>query len=1366
MPRVFAFFVITAVCLIAVAHEKSFSQETDAEAPQKLEFFEAKIRPVLIEQCYECHNSHETAEADLALDHRAPMLEPRDDGRLVVPGHPEQSRLLAIINHKVAGLEMPEGRPKLSESVLADFKKWIGDGAYDPRSTAPTHSELTAATSWDAVFQRRKQHWCWQPIRDVRPPAIEIDVVDVPLRRSPYAIDRFVAAKQREAGVTCADRADETTLVRRLYYTLIGLPPTPQQARQWTMRLREDHENGFGELVDELLASPHFGERWARHWMDWIRYAESHGSEGDPAIDGAWRYRDYLIRAFNADVPFDQLLREHIAGDLLTQPRINHEMQINESVIGTSHWRMVFHGFAPTDALEEKVRFTDDQVNSFSKAFLGLTVSCARCHDHKFDAISQADYYALYGILAGARPARHTIDDPQRDIAARNAIAELKNEIRRSIAEEWLSQTDTLKQRLEDLAKGDPPATQDVSAFLSPLIQAAKRQRESKDVSQAWYAAIKGIGGSNDSDAETTGHHLWDFADNTDYQQWHAAGNGLPVRSGSAGQFAIDTQVGRVLKGIYPAGVISNDVSSRDAARLSSPDIELKPSMKVWLQTIGEGESSSRYVVQDYPRNGTVYPVQNLAETWKWQSFDVGYWSGDKIHLELTTARDAPLLVKGTERSWFGIRKAMVLPADQSPPNDSAEILQPLLTGQTDPHSLDDVLAIYQAAITRAIRSWRDGKVDDSQALMLDVCLRAGLIANDLGRLPNTASLIDQYRRLESTLPSQIRVPGIEDVVERQQPLYIRGDHKHAAEVVPARFLSAVDAAPYDPATRRLQLADDMLRDDNPLTRRVIVNRLWHHLFGVGIVPTPDNFGELGVLPTHPELLDWLAGELSRNGGSMKSMIRSMVTSETWQLSSTVPSGLDETDPENTLLTHARIRRLDAEAIRDGMLAVSGTLDDRLFGDPVPGDQPRRSVYVRVIRNQLDPFLRVFDFPEPFATVGRRNATNVPAQSLTMLNNEFVSRLAGQWGARIETLPDDSQRLHELFWTAFGRRPTETEAELARAYLSDVAQQRQADQQALAATQQQLTQLQQQIDDIKRPIREQLAESLQQNEDAASSLDESHLIGRWDFRSGINDQRGTADAKLIGDASLSDEGLVVGPREGKMRHAVTEPIDRTIGEKTLMATVRLDDLNQSGGGVLSVQTRDGAVFDSIVFGEQQPGRWMSGSDHFRRTQPFRVPVETEASQRPVQLAIVYHADGRITAYRDGQVYGTKYRSDGPIRYPKNEWVISFGVRHLPANPGRMLRGTIQSAMIFDNALDSDQIEQWFHQTGRIVTDAMVLEKLAPSDRQSVLQTQRRIDQLSGKLDQLKLRLGRAGSQSDWAELARSMFLMKEFIYLR
>ncbi|MFM9115188.1 MAG: DUF1549 domain-containing protein, partial [Planctomycetota bacterium] len=394
----------------------------------------------MVEHCYACHNSVTTADGGFALDHRAALLKGGDSGPVLVPGKPAESRLLQILRHEVPELKMPRGGAKLKPAALADLERWIALGAPDPRDAPPSPQELAQATAWDTIFRQRKQWWSLQPAHPRPIPAVKTPH----WTRQP--LDRFILAKLEEHSLTPAEPADKQTLLRRLTLALTGLPPRQDEMEAF---LASDSPDAFERMVERLLASPRYGERWARHWMDLVRYSESHGSQGDPELPNAHRYRDYLIRVFNDDLPYDEFVREQLAGDLLPTPRWNARDQLNESAIGPAHLRMVELGFVPVDALDDQMKVVDNQIDVFSKAFLGLTVSCARCHHHKFDAISQDDFYAIYGIFASSRPGQVLIDTPELLAKNRAELEQLKTRIRDELATAWLQSAASLPERLQ-----------------------------------------------------------------------------------------------------------------------------------------------------------------------------------------------------------------------------------------------------------------------------------------------------------------------------------------------------------------------------------------------------------------------------------------------------------------------------------------------------------------------------------------------------------------------------------------------------------------------------------------------------------------------------------------------------------------------------------------------------------------------------------------------------------------------------------------------------------------------------------------------------------------------------------------------------
>lgn len=1351
------------LCLVVCfSLERSRADELpvgDSPPPDQLEFFEARIRPVLVEHCYSCHNSLDTAEGGLRLDFRGGLLEhpaePPETGRLIVPGDPAASRLLAILRHEVVGLEMPQGGGQLDDRVIDDFSTWIAMGAPDPRDEPPTAQQLAQETSWEAKLQRRKEWWSFQPIQR---PAIPEETLP---GWSDHPIDRLLAKAWQEQNLTPAEDAEASVLARRLHFVLTGLPPEVEWIDGWTDRLNgaaswTERSVVIEALVDELLESPSFGERWARHWMDWTRYAESHGSEGDPVLDDAWVYRDYLIRAWNDDIPYDQLLREHFAGDLLPQPRINEAAGINESVIGPAHLRMVFHGFSPTDSLEERVRFTDDQINTTTKAFLGLTVSCARCHDHKFDAISQADYYALYGVFNSTRPGRKVITPPGAHQETRDEMQSLKREIQESLATKWLADLETLPERIRSFPR--PQKTEEqAKSVLSPWYRISDEAEREEDIATTWQR-LRREAGVADYRPETA-IQRWRLSQADDYQQWTTFGSGLPEQPSRAGFFAVKPTGDRALVGIYPAGVYSHGLTDKDPARLGSPEFFLDGEYDLWLRVIGDGGSMARFAVQNYPRRGNLFPVQDLTPSWQWRRFDLSYWNGDHVHVELTTPKDAPLLTKDQPKAWLGVRDVVVLPKGTPRPPEPGPRLEALLaTTQDDPTTPDQVLEIYQECLRKAIVAWQENRLTDEQADLLEQCREEGLLSDRLDQSAQLKTLVQRYRQLEEKLPVPTRVPGVDESGGTDQPLYVRGNHKTPDKAIPRRFLEAIDPAPYpSEGSGRLQLAESLLRDDNPLPRRVIVNRLWLHLYGRGIVETPDNFGKLGVLPSHPELLDYLAARFVEEGWSLKRAIRQMVTSRAWQLSSVPPDGAREIDPDNRFLSHAHIRRLEAEAIRDSLLRIAGELQEQRYGPPVGGNTPRRSIYLRVRRNSLDHFLRAFDFPEPFTATGRRDDTNVPAQSLMLMNDPLMLRTAAGLVRQVEDLAAE-QRIERMFQITFSRLPEPAE----RKSLGRFLEQAEADHQQLRREAEsaaaEIARLQAALDELLLPVRNRLNAAQAAR---SSAEDAPQPVADWDFSEGLRDRKSGIELQPRDGGKVTGGTLRV---DGK-GYVISEPLPFDLREKTLEAWVELDTLNQRSGGVMTLQTLDGREFDAIVFGEQNPRQWMAGSNGFTRTRSFGGPEESEADQRVVHLAITYHADGRIVGYRNGQPYGQGYRHGALRPYPAGSATVGFGVRHLPAGGNRMLSGKLHAARLYDQTLDAEQIAASFQTRPQPVTDDDFLAELSSDERKRVGEDRRRIAQLQAEITAFGL-TDTPAEHIPWLELARAMLTFQELIYLR
>lgn len=1254
-----------------------------AATPDQMDFFENRIRPVLAQDCYECHSEATKKKGGLLLDTRGGWQAGGDTGPAIIPGNAKASLLIQSIQHEHEDLAMPKNGAKLDDSVIADFVKWVNDGAFDPREVVPTPEQVAKDTDWKAVLDRRKQWWAFQPPAKTEALKNAQSIVKAAPGQNP--VDALIADRLKKEGLTQTPAADAAVILRRLSYVLNGLPPTPAQ-------LDEVRANPgrLTTLVDEMLASPRYGETWARHWMDWVRYAESYGSEGDPAIPYAWRYRDYLIRAFNADVPYPQLVREAVAGDLLPKPRLNRELGINESALGIGQLRMVLHGFSPTDTLDEMVTFTDNQIDVVSKAFQGLTVSCARCHNHKFDAISQTDFYSWFGIFGSTRPAVIDVNTPDRGLAERAQLASLKMEIKHVMADVWAK-----------AAKALPKA--EVMLPRTPPGEVIKR---------------------------------WDLRQD----KWFADGQGVKQGVTKAGEFSVSDNADKVIAHVHSSGVYSGLISSKDRGVLMSPRFKCEGGT-LWIRSSGGGLSRARYIVQNYPRTGTIHKAKEFKEPAdevpKWHPLDLEYWKGDDMFIQCTTAADMPVEYKD-QRSWFGISEVVITRGNEAPGND-----------------------VFASEVLPLVEAWRTNRLTDAQAELLDSLIRADKLPNDVKQVPEVAALMAKYREIEAKLPEPTRAPGLLEADTYDSPMFVRGDHKQPAQMVPRYFLDSIDSKPFQTKqSGRLELANHLVAKDNPLTSRVIVNRLWHHVFGRGLVGTPDNFGKLGELPTHPELLDWMAVHFEESGGSIKELVRLLVTSKTFQAGDRTPEGAAAKDPDNRLLSHWMVRRLNAEPIRDAMLTLSGKLEPEMFGEPVTNDTPRRSVYMKVIRNGLDDFLTAFDLPVPMTTRGRRDVTNVPAQSLAMLNDRHVRRLATDWARNTtKQTNDDEARVQQMFEQALGRKaaPNEVAASLAFVQQSALAAKEQQGQ--LEKIEAKVTRLEQQVRSTLEPLRVKLT----QGREVKLPDNVPVPYAEWDFEKDAADLQGKLPLTLEGNARVENGALVL---DGRTAVARSEPLARKLAAKTLEAWVLLDTLDQKGGGVMTVQDLRGEVFDSIVFAESAPREWLAGSNNHKRTQDFKGAADDEAAKRPVHIAITY-SGSKVTCYRDGVLYGKPYKVEDPATFDKGAAQVLLGCRHGSASGNRLLKGRILRARLYDRELTVPEIEVTRLLESAVVTDRDVFEAMSESKRTQVREWQGEADKLAVQAEAIRSRLERVvPATAGWESLALSIVNLKEFMFLK
>jgi hypothetical protein len=1239
----------------------SFGPLLAALTPQQLDFFESRIRPILAQECYECHSTATKQKGGLVLDSRPGWQAGGDSGDVIKPGDPKNSLLFQTLRHEHEDLKMPKNGAKLGAKALADFEQWIREGAPDPRDTPPSKAQIEKETAWSATLARRKNEWwAFQPIRASSSKSQvsgSSQHETLNLKPETASIDSFIDAELKKQNIPAAPPADPATLARRISYILTGLPPSDSSDK-----------SDPSDQINALLNSPAYGEKWARHFMDWVRYAESYGSEGDPQIPYAYQYRDYLIRAFNDDVPYPQLVKEAIAGDLLPKPRLKNGL--NESAIGIAQLRMVLHGFSPVDSLDEMVTFTDNQIDTVTKAFQALTVSCARCHNHKFDAISQADFYALYGIFTSTHPAVIDVNAPGTGDAIRAELKQLKTQIKTTLIADWL--------------KSNPPAP-------------------------------------TQTDPPRDSPGLGKF-------EWLTQG----MTKTEAGEFAITEEGMR----IYPGGYFSDLISSIDRAVLYSKRFE-NPGGSVWFRTAGNGGVKAKYVVQNYPRTGTIHKAAELKDTkdeqLNWRSLDLDFWKGDEIFLQITTAADLPAEFKDG-RSWFGLTD-VAMTKDKTPPVSPK-------ASTASPHQL--------------ITAWQNDTLSDAQAEALNQLIQSSKLSTKVAN-----ALLKRYRDLEAKLPAPTRAPGVIEADAKDAALFVRGDHKQPAEIIPRRFLDALDPTPF--ATKqsgRLELAGRMAdMKTNPLTARVIVNRLWHHIFGRGIVATTDNFGKLGDLPTHPELLDFLAQRFIDSGGSIKEMVKLMVSSKAFQRSSQFSVLSSQLDPENKLLSHWSMRRLEAEAIRDSIVTLSGKLDTTLYGESVGSGEPRRSIYVKVIRNALDPFLTTFDLPVPFSARGKRDTTNVPAQSLTLLNDSKVIDWSRSWALRSADAKDEV-RIRQMFRQAYSRDASDDEVKQSLAYLATLQQESSEQARELAAQEEKISALNRQITAILDPARTKL-QAERKLPIAPSDLPEA--LAEWTFDKDLSDTKGRMNLELVGAARIENGALIL---DGKSM-AKSGSLTKKLTAKTLEAWVMLDNLTQRGGGLLTVQGKDGVLFDSIVFAEKTPAHWVAGSNFFERSELFEGPAETEAATRPVHVAVVYQADGTIRGYRDGKPYGITYRKAPTAVFETEASQVLLGCRHGSPTGNKGLAARLFRARLYDRALAPEEIAKTARIESTTITEADILATLTNEQRTQFARLQSQRDLLTKTLE--STRSTAAGTDpvlNAWASLAQSLINLKEFIYLR
>ena len=942
--------VLILFCSLGVLGISCDRSQQFSEPLPKVVDFNFHVKPILVQNCYLCHGPDPSSrKAELRLDtYEGATAALKEGGHAIVPGKTSKSNLVQRIYNEDPGQIMPppETNLKLTEREKALLNKWIDQGA-----------------QW-------KEHWSFIS------PETKMDLED------PNAIDFLIGKQMEVKGLEKVPIANKNSLIRRVSYLLTGLPPNPKEVQKF---IADTTKAAYNKMVDVYLNSPAFGERWARHWMDLVRYAETKGHEFDYTITGAWKYRDYLIRAFNEDVPYDQILKEHIAGDLLENTRENKETGVSESRLGTTFYVMGEGTHSPVDVRQDEADRIDNMIDVTTKTFQGLTVSCAKCHDHKFDPITAADYYALYGVMESTRFSPVPADVGKDKKLAAKELVDLKTYMRKLVASKWST---------------------------------AKNSAENAELAQ------------NTAVATTNKNYtlIGDFR-GSDFDGWTSDGFAFGQRS-TLGDPIVDPATGKLL-GLQDGKASSKAMGMGIFGALRSPNMVLDKDF-IGVRALGQN-SSIRIIIDNFQliQNPIYGGMDQRVNTGNWNNFvfNVAAWKGRKAYIEIIPG--------GYERHIYNLPEDAYIEAQYAIAYDGEW-----------PADMENGISLEQVN-----DNWATLDISPYKVKMLNEDLKKGKLPLNF---PELKPVVDSSQQLANRLKTDSFFNGIYDGYGIDSPIFNRGNYKEPSEeYIPRRFLSVLslgDSVFKSEGSGRMELAEVMLNKDNPLTSRVMVNRIWHHLFGRGIVETVDNFGLQGKLPSHPELLDYLAVKFQNDGWSIKSMIRAIVTSEAFKRSTLRNDLLANKDPNNIYLASFPVRRLEAEAIRDGILVVTESLDSTMYGPPVatyltefmqgrgrPGKsgpldgEGRRSIYLEVRRNFLEPMMTTFDRPIPFSTFGSRNVTNVPSQSLILMNDPLVEQQAEIMAGKLleKGLVSFEEKVQWIYIHAFSRLATSEELEKA-----------------------------------------------------------------------------------------------------------------------------------------------------------------------------------------------------------------------------------------------------------------------------------------------------------------------------------------------
>lgn len=1030
-------------CIAAcIASALAFSGTALADDEGGIEFFETKIRPVLVQRCYECHSAEANkSEGGLRLDSREGLLQGGDNGPAIVAGAPDESLLLSAIKYE--DFEMPPAG-RVADSIADDFAKWIEIGAPDPREGEAKSED------GEIDFEEAARFWAFQAPRKSDLPTVRDSAW--PLNE----IDLFVLARMEQESLRPVRTTDKRELLRRATFDLIGLPPTLEETEAF---LADDSPDAYARLIDRLLASPHYGERWGRHWLDVARYAEDQAHTfGVRPNSEAWRYRQWVIDALNDDMAYDQFVRMQIAGDQLDETLgYDRFVALGYFGLGAVYYKNSDKAKAEADEL-------DDRVDTLTRGFLGLTVSCARCHDHKFDPIPTSDYYSLAGIFDSSPLASVPLTEPdvvkaydegqKRIEIAKAAVADRTRELRESFAE---ASVDTVSEHLlairtrraakvrdESLSREDLAQSTGLSATSMRLweefLESDKAKRHAPFAE--WLALAEPTARPPTDDDRQVAERAANAVERT-IQDVIAKKDGRPGAT-------TDPESSPTTEPLFASPPITRESPSVEI------DVALNGSRELYLviSDAGDGNSCDHadWIDPVLVTNDGEIRLTDL----KWRSATAGYGS---VNLNRSVAGEPLRIGDSAFVNGIGTHAPCVIAYDL--PLGALRFratagLDVSGTGQGSGATV--TFAVFDATPPKTFVTSSDDQAKDAvdskitkaeTELLKDVFGDGGLF-----RLSDTefdAALSDERKAelatLKSTLETVTReappmypvAHAIRDDRPKDMHVFIRGNPARKGEVAPRRFLRILESEtpePYVSGSGRRELADDIASDANPLTARVLVNRVWQHHFGRGIVSTPSNFGRLGDPPSHPELLDWLTVDFMEHGWSIKHLHRRIMLSATYRLSSEYDSRNAEIDGDARYLWRMNRRRLDVEAWRDSLLSVSGELDRTIGGENGSLQGNRRTVYAKISRHQLDELLRIFDFPDANVTSEKRTVTTAPQQQLFVLNSDFVVQRANALVERLRTDgASDEERIERAFRLLFSRPPSEEEMRVGLEFL-------------------------------------------------------------------------------------------------------------------------------------------------------------------------------------------------------------------------------------------------------------------------------------------------------------------------------------------